>query len=1740
MFRRPPHRPHGPAGRRRGAILLVVLTMLALFAVIGLSFVLYAESEANAARLYKEGASANTKPIDPTDAVNGFLGQMIFQQGNTNSALYGHELSRLMYGNAQFAPDRTSAYNGVGIYSEPLAMTLNASPFSLHRTQVVRYGQYFSNPLVNSFVTVLPDQTYADPTWNYSNATDKTKLKYVGRNAPYTYPDRNNISIAVQDPATGRVVKPSYHAPSLFGPLAANNLNWYTPQGYFQLLRPRTINNLTTAEMNYLAGLATPLWPVPTNLNLAQASTLYTILSGNDTAANLATSDSFKRGFPFIAPNPDGSLTGDVQNVKYGEGQQTADSLWIDAGLPRVRHRGRLLQPLIAATVLPLDGRVNYDVAGNLANLTAQSSNHGFGPAEVSLARILLNAAPATVPVDMLKQRYGTGTFAPSPSGSTRTIDYFHGDPVLPTDVNRATYPPSYSRVDYDGNGVNPPTTPTDFRTSYVYPPVTYGNSATTEATQPAVFFNPYQWNPLATTGRAVATTGTQFPIADARYLSARYSEKVKYTQAMTNLGNFDTTNPPVPFGFSANSPLHPMNRARALLTPQSNRLARPGLAPMAIGNIPNDVTNANAPALALNSSAAAAVPPLQTDFAPYLAVTSAPGTPLAGQKFDLTTGQPFAGVVGTTAAVGGDIIGGPNSNAANLRALFQGVDLNRPLADYRDLATQPKSMAGAIDPNQNWPLSPATITVASYQKASAERQALASDIFVRLCVALNARVYYSPSTGLKLPQWNGTAYALTDAPASPPPGFVAKTWTASQAEYDALRWIAQLSANVVDSIDPDDVSTVFQWNSPPAGGPVTAFTPDAPGGLGDCVVFGVEKPKLLVNEAYAEVANKQADYSKNKLTSTDKFTIRFFIELLNPNNLEGTTTAGVTVDQSARSGGNAPLQFPATGTFPAFSSYRVQVYDNALAVNLEVGSTANRNYVLGQPTTPTATASLKLQASFTGMNNYVNPPQANLTQFVEPNNGAFTATDALRNGFCVIGPDLDPAITESPKTAYAPQTKTAPTATLHDGWMIVKPTPAAATTDQLEYDSPVAPVNPDQILTQVVNPANANGHAVVLQRLANPYLPPNGIAGDPGYNPALPYYNPYITVDSMGGIKVNDAIRIGLDPDGIGPKDGTRPTPAKPDESFALGRIQPYVGFQTLATTAMPTTPVFQTNPSTPPTVPTLSLLQDPQPPPPATDSRNTFFRHNSQKSAVPPPSSDATLTLPFTEPTHPDRRLVSPLELLHVSMAPSHLLTPRFWTLDPTNPQPQQPLRYRHELFTKVAPPKSGVAPNPLYRIVEVLNVKPWTYGVPHAGRTPGGININAIWDQLNKTAGDANTGESTVFQALLDPQPANTFGMPAVDKIWQQLRASRSPAWDVTPAVGATVDEVVDASTTPPTTGTDRPFKGFGVGQFDSTTGGVLNTPAGVPNNPIVTPNGNGHGVESTFLRTRADGRSLFLNEAQTDPYRQLEPLRKASNNLTTVSDNFLVVFTVGFFDIDEPSLAQTPSRVVLRREAYDQVPGDLRSQFTAVLDRTGLAVDANGGSGTGKFAQAAAATNLTRVADRTFGGKNYATYMVRFPADGSSTAAEIKVRDMPTANGSLFTLKAGSLIRFGDGPNANTFSVLSTGATVVTSPGPPAVSTTYLFYDNPTGLATVTIDSGIEVDAAGNPVVPPLPALPQRLPNAHSAGELLSLPDNEANPAGNTVFTPGNPGAVPGFDPTDLRFRGVVRYFGRLNP
>ena len=64
--------------RRRGAILLIVLTLVALFSVVGLSFAIYAENEALKARINRESKATSDDP-PPVDALASLaFGQMLY------------------------------------------------------------------------------------------------------------------------------------------------------------------------------------------------------------------------------------------------------------------------------------------------------------------------------------------------------------------------------------------------------------------------------------------------------------------------------------------------------------------------------------------------------------------------------------------------------------------------------------------------------------------------------------------------------------------------------------------------------------------------------------------------------------------------------------------------------------------------------------------------------------------------------------------------------------------------------------------------------------------------------------------------------------------------------------------------------------------------------------------------------------------------------------------------------------------------------------------------------------------------------------------------------------------------------------------------------------------------------------------------------------------------------------------------------------------------------------------------------------------------------------------------------------------------------------------------------------------------------------------------------------------------------------------------------------------------------
>src|SRR5262249_52046144 len=143
---------------RSGVVLLVVISLLVLFALIGIAFVVYAESQANTARIWREGETLQQPDMDPELLLSYFLGQLIYDTDNPFSALRGHSLARPMYG----APGGTLPYAGTG---------------RIHTA---------ANPAQDDYYQV--DYT------NYSGlAQPRNPDQYGSANAPYTYPDFNNM-----------------------------------------------------------------------------------------------------------------------------------------------------------------------------------------------------------------------------------------------------------------------------------------------------------------------------------------------------------------------------------------------------------------------------------------------------------------------------------------------------------------------------------------------------------------------------------------------------------------------------------------------------------------------------------------------------------------------------------------------------------------------------------------------------------------------------------------------------------------------------------------------------------------------------------------------------------------------------------------------------------------------------------------------------------------------------------------------------------------------------------------------------------------------------------------------------------------------------------------------------------------------------------------------------------------------------------------------------------------------------------------------------------------------------------------------------------------------------------------------------------------------------------------------------------------------------------------------------------
>ncbi len=696
------------------------------------------------------------------------------------------------------------------------------------------------------------------------------------------------------------------------------------------------------------------------------------------------------------------------------------------------------------------------------------------------------------------------------------------------------------------------------------------------------------------------------------------------------------------------------------------------------------------------------------------------------------------------------------NNVWVNKMARLGSVNLNRPLADYR-------TNTGAALSNTN---------VGNAAQAEIDRQKLAQDIFVRLVAALGAAANVDATTGaITLPAPAGTA------------------------DYQALRYLAQVAVNLVDYIDNDDISTTFVWN------PTNNLANDMRD-VEDRVVFGVEKPRLLLNEVYAETTNAPGDMPQDtppaQLAAGAEAHVKFWAELVNATSAPHTAGPG------------GPLGTGAVN----LSAYQIQISRATVGM-------ANRAGFLNDPSNTTGRFQGTADATFTF------PPDlpAPTIPSVVPNNATYTPPGTLPNGgFVLVGPPVTAAKMPADKEFNPPDAGIWSKATNK----VESGVPTAATASKaMGYTIPMPAATE-------LSKKEMRRHVVLLRRLTNPHLPvndPNAVP--PMYDSALPV-NTYVTVDAIDYVPAFDAVhrasretmdreeRSAMKPNGFDPV----------AERFSVGKVQPLAGlsFASRFVDGPAKYNEYNGNTNMPPAVPavastlTSSMVRDqtslaalPTAPTNPNEPRNTFGRHNgnSVNDQVAPGAATIggtaltdTLMRPFDWLPHFDRPLDTLGDVFHVRDCAPHRLTADFVTFNGAA------LNYDAS-YARWRQHEDGLA-----RRLAFLTVKSPDYRVGHGGRTAGQVNVNVLQDsRVAQGVWDAPAGG-----ALFNPTFVN-------DNVWERWMNSRTPLQTRLGADNAgyrvpVPNQRFDATINPPTgayvsaptllddvTGVDRPFLPYG---------------------------------------------------------------------------------------------------------------------------------------------------------------------------------------------------------------------------------------------------------------------------------------------------------------------------------------
>jgi hypothetical protein len=1463
MYRR---RRSQAAESRSGIILLVVLAMLTLFAVVGLAFVFYADAEAVSARHFREAESLTQPDVNPEQAFSYFLSQLIFPVGDTDgiySALRGHDLSTLKFGNNEtffFFFDSTP-WNGFGRLHEEIPVPLkDGTSVTLDGYDMINYTYFRDDP------DLVPQNKFL----------------------------RDPERLGVRD---GKIEDPITHKITVVNPLSKTP-NQYTAGFNVPYTYP-DLNNMFLGVINPRTGqVVLPSFHRPWLFGpLAQSNPNWTNWEGKYKILRPRPKE-MGPGFPY--PEDAG---GDVKNLVGAPGGN--DSLWMDLGAPVMTlPDGRKVKMLFAPLVIDLDGRVNVNAHGNIraiapvtdksgkviAELPTHASNQGWGLWEVNLQHVLNKQVSQTFGGSTVAVYEWPNLFLGIPSPKRYGKYGADGVPNNATAVAGAGRAPRFfSQVDFDAcqadtkyrlmggkirlpdAGFNPfspfPTFPTGYDNGS-------GGGALTER-----FNHPLLYD----VGSLISRGGWYDSTNDDRYFTAGDMAALLRPDGDTNKEALTSELLKLcPTNFSDPA-------VRQLVTTHSFDTNQPGASPWVY----------QYPALTPYR-----VPPTTPTAAPRGPAIPFPSTILrlneVPQDSDFRTpGIPPKITIGRPPRT----IDNPSFDFLvdwrRIATAFSRIDLNRTFVQYphQALVFDPvtRTFRPMVGPNDRFD----TIKVLKDARGRPIVDPTTGDFLYDESIpsqyanAVRDRQNFANTIYRQLLSVTGVPRARD--PVNP-----------TEAELQVRRWLAQLAVNVVDFLDEDDIPTPFNFytesDAYPNGRPSTAppfdtgaTTTGRAEALGGEIqwprywVFGTELPQVVLNEAHAQIFSRTVNNDQPQV-------VRLFVELHNafPDRFTGSGVAQLQqTDKDPRTLSTQPvpagpdfesilgvkrMRFlfgspsshevlsPITTARNGYAPYRI----TSSAQNGPIPSGPFNENVLGNPGFITAGGVFQPQvrsnttdsdfltaANIKTMAGAAQPTIAGIpSPYILPQ--PQTPTKDQTQGFFLLGPRVDTTRGDPQHFAARDPFTAANSPTVPSGTPVLR-------TDNMSYSRVFNAVSPPD--------ERALGISLALRRVVNPHLPfdPRRTLTirrkflDFSVRPPVtktvdtlttnPFYNPYMTTDYMEQVPLAET-RLATD--------------------FATrGKRQPYASH--------------------------ASQVADQTP----LGSAREGFRiaHTFGRPNAPDP-----LWHYYNWLVHLDRQVINPMELLHVSGYQPYQLTHQFIT---GNTAAQR--------FTHLAPWFDEQCR--LYRLLEFVEARDRSSAssFDFAGRRPGRINLNTVWDE-------------SIFKALCDaraegdPTNPNYFDATDVSLIYKQMVALRTPG-------GAFNFSRLD-----------RPFQSLAAGYS------LVNDPRTNPDpqHPL-----RGSGINDTFLRAfAADGglntQRLFQIPAvgrttpppaplaDNHPYIKNQLLTKIFNNVTVRSNVFAVWVTVGFFEVTDDSVRPVKLGAELGRAQNRHV----RHRMFAIVDRSNL--------------------------------------------------------------------------------------------------------------------------------------------------------------------------------------------------------